>query len=415
MTASKRAAFRTAWAVGAVILGSSVMLWSRAAIADTPLNRAVVQSLRNRVQLILNQRSPRPAKVQDAMKPGDALSTAQRSLAELRFNDGSLARVGEQSMFRFLPNTRTFRLSNGTLLLLIPPGQGQTRVRTPNAATGIRGSALFVRYTPESDTTLVGALTTSGIEVANRNNTQQYLLKGGQLAVIVNDHITEIRSFDLRQFYETSNLTSGLSLTQADAAAGDSAIAAVREETMAALATQQATPETINSVNGTVGMNLPVSPVANQLTPQIAETLSLTRYSPSLLPTAVVRAETTSFSSSQLLGLANGLAVIPDGSTPTGLVTDSLVLPTPTTDLIPAIPALGATIVQPALPVVGEVVNGVVPALNKVSPGALAPGLTGTAPGLAGTTPGQGGLLPPGQGGTPPGKTLINPGAILGQ
>lgn len=116
------------------------------ASAATPLTQAVIQELRNLVQLMPQDRPKRQARRSDAMTPGDGLSTGRSSLADLRFNDGSLARIGEQAVFRFLPKTRNFSLKNGTVLLLIPPGNGQTRVNTPNAAAAIRGSALFVRY-----------------------------------------------------------------------------------------------------------------------------------------------------------------------------------------------------------------------------------------------------------------------------
>lgn len=127
--------------------GVIVLPWPNRVSAITPLTRAEIQDLRNMVQLIPKDKlKKRPARKLDAMAPGDGLSTGRASLADLRFNDGSLARVGEQALFQFLPKTRDFKLSNGTVLLLIPPGKGQTRIQTPNAAAAIRGSALFVRY-----------------------------------------------------------------------------------------------------------------------------------------------------------------------------------------------------------------------------------------------------------------------------
>lgn len=126
--------------------GTAVLPLPEQATAATPLTRAVIQNLHNVVQIIPYKQPKRRARKSDAIIPGDGLSTGRASLAELRFNDGSLARVGEQAIFRFLPKTRNFRLTNGTVLLLIPPGQGRTRVNTPNAAAAIRGSALFIRY-----------------------------------------------------------------------------------------------------------------------------------------------------------------------------------------------------------------------------------------------------------------------------
>ncbi|MEH1912323.1 FecR family protein [Nostoc sp.] len=208
--------------------------------AITPLTRAEIQNLRNLVQLIPRDRQKkRPARKSDAMIPGDGLSTGRASLADLRFNDGSLARVGEQAIFEFLPKTRSFRLSNGTALLLIPPGRGQTRIQTPSAAAAIRGSALFVRYNQQTDTTIVGALTNSGIEVSNKEASQTQVLQAGQMMVIVKGKFQGLYDFDLRNFYQMSDLVRGFDLTKQNLTPkSDPAIASVQAETAAALNAQ---------------------------------------------------------------------------------------------------------------------------------------------------------------------------------
>lgn len=195
------------------------------AFAQTSLTWAKVERLRNRVHLIPSDRAARLARVADLMSVGDALRTSLSSRAELRFNDGSLARVGEQATFRFTPNTRNFQLSNGTVLLLIPPGRGRTTIQTPNAVTGIQGSALFVRVrclaelTAEahcsSPVTLVGALTNNpaGAMIAyNESGSQQQPIYAGEMVVIEGDTITQRHEFDLRTFYQTSGLVEGLQL-----------------------------------------------------------------------------------------------------------------------------------------------------------------------------------------------------------
>ncbi|MBW4448491.1 MAG: FecR domain-containing protein, partial [Spirirestis rafaelensis WJT71-NPBG6] len=222
------------------VCGVTVVPLHERASATTPLTRAEIQQIRNLVQLKPKNRQPRPARSSDAMFPGDGVSTGRASLAELRFNDRSLARVGEQAVFQFLPRTRNFKLSNGTVLLLIPPKQGRTRVQTPNAAAAIRGSALFVRYDEQTDTTVVGALTNSGIEVSNKDASQSRVLEAGQMLVIVKNRIQGLYDFDLRTFYETSDLVRGLDLTRkTGAASADPAIAQVQEETVTAVAAQK--------------------------------------------------------------------------------------------------------------------------------------------------------------------------------
>ncbi|NJN02806.1 MAG: hypothetical protein HC816_10245 [Leptolyngbyaceae cyanobacterium RM1_1_2] len=210
-------------------------------MAQVPLTRAQVEAIRNRVELIPQGRSARLAQVADVLGVGDALRTEVSARAELRFNDGSLARIGERATFRFVPNTRNFRLSNGTVLLLIPPGRGRTNIQTPNAVTGIQGSALFVRYDPETDTTIIGALTQNPLGpmvASNRDATEFVPLNAGQLAVIQGDRPIRRYQFDLDAFYQTSSLASGLNLTEVPTGSEESSLAAVRLETSEALESQ---------------------------------------------------------------------------------------------------------------------------------------------------------------------------------
>ncbi len=208
------------------------------ASATTALTKAEVQDLRNVVQLMPQNQPRRQAHKRDAMIPGDGLATGRASLADLRFNDRSLARVGQETIFRFLPKTRNFSLSSGTVLLLIPPGNGRTRVNTPSAAAAIRGSALFVHYDEKTDTTVVGALTNSGIQVFNKDASQSQMLAAGQLMVIVQGKFQRFYNFDLRTFYNTSDLVKGLYLNQSGVTHPDPALAKVQAETLAALKEQ---------------------------------------------------------------------------------------------------------------------------------------------------------------------------------
>ncbi|MBW4690425.1 MAG: FecR domain-containing protein [Lyngbya sp. HA4199-MV5] len=215
-------------------LGSVISLLSTTAQANVPLKRAVIASLRNAVELNVLNQAPRSATVRDTLAPGDSLSTAQAARAELRFDDGSLARIGGQALLRFVADTRTLQLSNGTLLVLVPPDRGQTRIQTPNAVAAIHGSALFVRYLPATDVTLVGALTESGIEITTRDRSQRQTLQAGQIAVVANNRIAQVYRFDLKTFYDTSELVKGLHLqcvAASNRTEADPAIAAVRAET----------------------------------------------------------------------------------------------------------------------------------------------------------------------------------------
>ncbi len=384
------------------------------------------------------------------MVPGDALSTARSSLAELRFNDGSLARVGEQALFQFISNTRTFRLDNGTVLLLIPPGRGRTRVQTPNAAAGIRGSALFVRYLPDSQTTIVGALTQSGIEVSNSKQTQTLPLNAGQMAVIVKDRIERLYNFDLRTFYETSEITKGLNLSGKEAVApSDADIQTVQAEAIEA--TNNQTPitgsETIqnpsflrpsaNSSQGTEATSRSQNPIERLEESRLLSPVDLKILNPSIVtqPTSIpptVSIPLLPGQSGGSSGLTNpnsgstgnsllGLPILPPGltgSNPGAGNSNSGGLSSVVPDVIQGVgnviqgvgnvivPARGSNPAGPSAGVTPNPGNGSNPSSGVNGP----PGQTGTAPGLAGTSPGRGGLGPPGQTGTAPGQVGTTPG-----
>jgi hypothetical protein len=174
--------------------------------AETLLTQAKIQAVRGqKVDFISPGKPTRMAAKNDVMVPKDALRTYRSAMAELRFNDRSLARIGENALFNFTPNTRTLDLRRGTVLLLIQPGQGRTRVTTPNAAAGIRGSALFIRHIEDTSVTIVGALTNSDIEVTTKDGSQSYTLKAGQMAYVFQDRIG-VYPFDQKKFQETSSM-----------------------------------------------------------------------------------------------------------------------------------------------------------------------------------------------------------------
>lgn len=209
------------------------------------LRWARVDFLRNRVQLLPASESARRAQISDILQIGDSLRTMRQSRAELRFNDNSLARIGERATFRFTPNTRNFQLTNGTVLLLIPPGKGRSTIQTPNAVTGIQGSALFVRYIPETDTTIVGALTDNPegpMVLFNRDGTEQQALQANEIGVIEGGQITELYRFDSALFWESSGLAEGFNYEQDSTSTGDDALDGVRQEIREAISKQAPLP-----------------------------------------------------------------------------------------------------------------------------------------------------------------------------
>ncbi|HIK45485.1 MAG TPA: FecR domain-containing protein, partial [Leptolyngbyaceae cyanobacterium M65_K2018_010] len=340
--------------------------------ADVPLTRADIEAILNRVELITRGRAARPARLRDFMGVGDTLRTAAQSRAELRFNDGSLARVGERATFRFVPNTRNFRLSNGTMLLLVPPGRGRTTIQTPSAITGIQGSGVVVRHIEDRDLTVVMALTnnpagpmtvtSSGCgssetlaarasetpSSSTKNNkdqgektaagsensdeadcTTEYPLYAGQMALVQGRQV-QILDFDLPTFYQTSPLIDGLNLDNDDPDISlGPALDQVRAETLEALQQESFFSDTTVLNPEIIGVGTPGQAVADApllLSPMAGEVSPLRRTGV-LAPPPGVLAEVTN--QPELETAINNSSV----------TTDSTITPPTTADVAPNVPA----------------------------------------------------------------------------
>jgi acrosin len=227
-----------------------------AAQADMPLTRADVDQFQNQVEILLRGGPTRPVRPSDWLSRGDAIRTERASQVDLRFNDGSLARIGELATFWFVPNTRNFRLSNGTALLLVPPGRGASVIETPNVVTGIQGTAVLVRHFPadpeamappadlytdfehDAGRTAVMVLTNSGPVQVRLRDGREVPLSAGQMAIVDNGNLY-LFEFDLALFYETSPLVEGLLLDAPDAPGAGLPTDEVRQEIWEGLSAQQ--------------------------------------------------------------------------------------------------------------------------------------------------------------------------------
>ncbi|MBE9012506.1 FecR domain-containing protein, partial [Pseudanabaenaceae cyanobacterium LEGE 13415] len=229
-------------AIPSLALGVSAVLLASAAHALTPITSAEIREIVRQVRFVPRGQAERDAILSEIMRPDDALKTSRASRVGLRFNDGSWARVGEMAVFRFIPGTRNFRLNNGTVLLLIKPGQGRTTIDTPNASAGVRGSALFVRYDEQTETTVIGALTNNPngpMEIVDNTTGRKLPLEAGQMA-IVDPLGIRLFNFDMHRFYETSDMVRGLDLQRREAQpSAEPGIAAVQAETAQALREQK--------------------------------------------------------------------------------------------------------------------------------------------------------------------------------
>ena len=119
--------------------------------APAPLTSARVTEINNDVRYQAATATERAARLADVVQAADVLRTGERSLAELEFNDKTIARIGSLSMFSFQRETRDFHAGKGTTLVCVPKGGGGGRIVSSAITAAIQGTTVVVQELEVSD------------------------------------------------------------------------------------------------------------------------------------------------------------------------------------------------------------------------------------------------------------------------
>ncbi len=109
--------------------------------AVVPFTEAKVTRLQNKVEYGPGRGvATRPARVTDVVKADNYLLTETDARAELQYPDGSLVRIGQNTVFTFEAESRTLTLEKGSLIFHIPKGSGGGTIRTASITAAITGT-----------------------------------------------------------------------------------------------------------------------------------------------------------------------------------------------------------------------------------------------------------------------------------
>ena len=138
------------------MIGSAGMV-----VCASPFDSAKITRVENKVtvgEIHAGQASARrPAVVSDAVKASNFVQTGTESRTELQFQDTSLVRVGQNSIFSFEAKSRTLSLQKGDMLFYVAPGQGKGTIKTPALTAGITGT--LCKVAPDMIAVLRGSIT----------------------------------------------------------------------------------------------------------------------------------------------------------------------------------------------------------------------------------------------------------------
>lgn len=111
--------------------------------AGEPLASATVSRVENQVsygKIVGDKSETRPASKDDVVKANNFLLSETDSRAELRYEDGTIVRIGQNTIFTFEANTRTLNLKKGTFVFYVPKGKGGGTIKTPSFTAAITGT-----------------------------------------------------------------------------------------------------------------------------------------------------------------------------------------------------------------------------------------------------------------------------------
>jgi len=121
--------------------------WSSVFAAS--LTESTITEVINEVSLLpVNVATPAPAKLKDLVKAPDRVRTGAASRSELTAPDGTITRIGANTVFSFAGQGRELNLEKGSLLFHSPKGKGGGIIKSGGASAAVLGTTILVAATP---------------------------------------------------------------------------------------------------------------------------------------------------------------------------------------------------------------------------------------------------------------------------
>lgn len=143
------------------------------AAAET-LRTANVTAAVNDVQVYPGSGASHLAAIGEKVAMPSSVQTGRRSRTELTFNDNTITRLGQNSVFSFREGGRNVELKQGSILLQIPKTAGGATIRTATVTAAITGTTVMFEYSPGQ-----------WIKLLTLEGTQKLTLKGSKTSVSV--------------------------------------------------------------------------------------------------------------------------------------------------------------------------------------------------------------------------------------
>ena len=95
------------------------------------------------VKVVPSGSAARPAAVNETVHQGSAVQTGTQSRSELTFQDQTITRLGENTIFTVGQGARTVELGSGQFLLYVPKKAGGAKVKMGSVTAAITGTTVM--------------------------------------------------------------------------------------------------------------------------------------------------------------------------------------------------------------------------------------------------------------------------------
>jgi hypothetical protein len=135
-------------------IASAAILLPNQVSADDLKEAKVTQVIQD-VKVLPSNAAPRPAAVNDNVRPGTAVQTGVQSRSELTFKDQTITRLGEKTIFNVGEGARTIDLGSGQFLLYVPKKAGGAKIKMGPVTAAITGTTILGNYDPSGVTSFI--------------------------------------------------------------------------------------------------------------------------------------------------------------------------------------------------------------------------------------------------------------------
>ena len=149
--------------------------------ADTLRSARITQAVKD-VKVYSGSATGRSATIGETIGSSSSVTTGRRSRAELTFQDATITRLGQNSVFSFRNGTRDIELKQGSILLQVPKSAGGATIRTATVTAAITGTTSMCEYSPGKWVKLLTLEGTQKLSIKGRKD--PVFVPSGQMIVM---------------------------------------------------------------------------------------------------------------------------------------------------------------------------------------------------------------------------------------